>query len=82
MLKGLNREQIHRAEMIAERLEARRPKNRIKLVEALAESREWSRPRNLSGGRKVETLATRREQYTFSDEQFRIALASLERQGK
>jgi len=65
----MNREQIERAEKVSRRL-AR--------VEAVAEASRWKRPRSLTGVKKY-SLATRREEYTFSDEQFRIALASLDR---
>jgi hypothetical protein len=37
---------------------------------ALAEAAEWKRP---------ESLSTPRREYTFTDEQFRIALAALEK---
>jgi len=67
----MNREQIERAEKIARRL-AR--------VEAVAEASEWKKPRSLSGVKKY-SIATKPQEYTFSDEQFRIALASLDRQG-
>ena len=66
----MNREQIERAERVARRL-AR--------VEAVAEASQWKRPRSLSGVKKY-SLATKPQEYTFSDEQFRIALASLDRQ--
>ncbi len=65
----MNREQIDRAEKISRRLSR---------VEALQEASEWKRSRSLTGVKKY-SLATKREEYTFSDEQFRIALASLER---
>lgn len=70
-------EQIERAEKVAQRLEAR--SRRRPIVEALAEAQEWHRPRNLATGAKQFSLAMRREQYYFTDEQFRIAVASLER---
>ena len=66
----MNREQIERAEKAARRL-AR--------VEAVAEASEWKKPRSLSGVKKY-SIATKPQEYTFSDEQFRIALASLDRQ--
>ena len=40
---------------------------------ALAEAAEWKRP---------ESLSTPRREYTFTDEQFRIALAALEKHGE
>jgi len=65
----MNREQIDRAEQVSRRLSR---------VQAVAEASEWKRPRSLTGVKKY-SLATKPEEYTFSDEQFRIALASLER---
>jgi len=66
----MNREQIERAEKVGRRL-AR--------VEAVAEASQWKKPRSLSGVKKY-SIATKPQEYTFSDEQFRIALASLDRQ--
>jgi len=65
----MNREQIERAEKVGRRL-AR--------VEAVAEASQWKKPRSLSGVKKY-SIATKPQEYTFSDEQFRIALASLDR---
>ena len=66
----MTRDQIERAEKAARRL-AR--------VEAVAEASQWKNPRSLSGTKKY-SIATEPQEYTFSDEQFRIALASLDRQ--
>ena len=62
----MNRDQIQRAERISETLMARR----MATVEASNELKRWKRSRS---------LATTRHEYTFTDEQFRIALASLEK---
>jgi len=70
----MNREQIRRAERVSETLRARR----MQTVEALQEAKEWQRPRSTKGT-KQHDLETSRGEYTFSDEQFRIALASLEK---
>lgn len=70
----MNREQLRRAERVSEALMARRQQT----VEALQEAKEWQRPRSATGAKR-HTLATRRHEYTFTDEQFRIALASLEK---
>lgn len=71
----MNREQIRRAERVSELLQERRSRR----VEAVQEAQEWKRPRSLSGVKQY-SLATKRHEYTFTDEQFRIALASLDRQ--
>jgi hypothetical protein len=47
-------------------------------MQALQEAKEWQRPRSQAGS-KQHDLATRRGEYTFSDEQFLIALASIEK---
>lgn len=71
----MNREQIRRAERVSETLRERR----YKRVEALQEASQWRPPRGETGVKKY-SIATKPQDYTFSDEQFRIALASLDRQ--
>lgn len=73
-------EQLERAERVARKLEANRSVNKAKMVLALDEAAQWDAPRSLSTGAKLHTLAARRHEYTFTDEQFQIALASLDRQ--
>jgi hypothetical protein len=70
----MNREQIRRAERVSETLLARR----MRTIESLQEAKQWQRPRSTSGT-KQHDLQTKRGEYTFTDEQFRIALASLEK---
>jgi len=84
----MTRDQIERAERTAELLaEARRWKKPDslrehtageKMVDALDDASRWKRPRSLNGSKQY-SLAARQQEYTFTDEQFRIALASLER---
>jgi|AACY02.8.fsa_nt_gi hypothetical protein len=63
----MNREQLRRAERVSEILRERREGT----MTAAQEAQEWKRPRSLSTKPRV---------YTFTDEQFRIALASLDQQ--
>jgi len=76
----LTDEQLERAERVARMLEAGRSVNKAKLVLALDEASRWKSDRSLSTGAKAHSVAATRGEYTFTDEQFRIALASLERQ--
>jgi hypothetical protein len=50
----------------------------MRTIESLQEAKQWQRPRSTSGT-KQHDLQTKRGEYTFTDEQFRIALASLEK---
>ena len=71
----MNREQRRRRERVSETLRERRHQR----LEALHEASQWRPPRGKTGAKQL-SLATNRAEYTFSDEQFLIALASLERQ--
>jgi len=70
----MKREHRRRVERVSETLRARR----MQTMQALQEAKEWQRPRSQAGS-KQHDLATRRGEYTFSDEQFLIALASIEK---
>ena len=75
----MNREQIERAEAIAERANRYRANvARARRVETTAEADRWKRTRSLAGGKphKPKTL------FEFTDEQMMIAIKSLERNGK
>ena len=77
----MNREQIERAEAIAERANRYRAnvaRARARRVETVAEVGRWERPASLAGGKphKPKTL------FEFTDEQMMIAIKSLERNGK
>jgi hypothetical protein len=50
----------------------------MRTIESLQEAKQWQRPRSTSGT-KQHDLQTNPGEYTFTDEQFRIALASLEK---
>jgi len=63
----VNRRQLDKWERLAESMRVERDR-RQEL--ALAEAAEWKRP---------ESLSTPRREDTFTDEQFRIALASVEK---
>ena len=63
----MNRRQLDKWERLVESMRVERDRRREL---ALAEAAEWKRP---------ESLATPRREYTFTDDQFRIALASLEK---
>ena len=71
----MNREQRRRRERVSETLRERRHQR----LEALHEASRWSPPRGKTGAKQL-SLGTNRGEYTFSDEQFLIALASLDRQ--
>ena len=70
----MNSEQIERAERVAERLERRRL-NRDLMVE----KRTWKRPKSLATGGAPKYRKPNDDDYVFTSEQFRIALASLEK---
>ena len=63
----MNRKQLDKWERLAESMRVERDRRREL---ALAEAAEWKR---------TESLSTPRREYTFTDEQFRIALAALEK---
>jgi uncharacterized protein YerC len=70
----MNRAQIRRAERVSEIQMARRQQT----VQSLQEAKEWQGPRAESGAKR-HTIASEPREYTFTDEQFRIALASIEK---
>ena len=66
----MNRRQLAKWERLVESMRVERDRRREL---ALAEAAEWRRP---------ESLSTPRREYTLTDEQFPIALASLEKHGE
>lgn len=70
----MNAEQIERAERVAARLERRRLNQ-----ELVEEKRRWKRPASLATGGKPEHRKPSDDDYVFTSEQFRIAVASLEK---
>jgi len=82
----MNRDQIERAERIAERLAEHTPSKRrkalekaIEQVELIVAARGYKKPGSLRRDRKIDPPEVEPE---FTDAQLEIAIRSLERQGK
>ena len=83
MIRSMNREQLERAERVAQRADrerkARRDRREDEYVAAvtLAEAQGWKKPASLASGERPVKRA--RVTTRFTDAQMRIALRSLEK---